>query len=221
MIDGHDISEHESESAIWIAMSDLMTGLMAIFLVISIFIFTNQDRTRMIIIKGVQDALKKAKINVTTDPVTGDVSIVNQDLLFANGSDKLSHQGKEFLNQFVPSYTHAIFSLDPSISNEVIRIVVEGRTSSLGHTGQNTTLSLNRANAVVQYIYEMPDFSGRAKMVQRLTPVGRGEMEAEQRFDNPNNREVVFRFQFKGELLNREKKADQFTQDLQNTSAGS
>jgi outer membrane protein OmpA-like peptidoglycan-associated protein len=249
MIDDSDISEHENESAIWIAMSDLMTGLMAIFLVMSMMVLINQQRDtkrlidamaslkqknekiknqidsesrmRIILIQTIRNALNKSNIQAFTDPITGDVSIINQDLLFDNASDQLSPEGKLFLDRFVPSYTRAIFGLDSSVSDEVVRVVVEGRTSSLGDASKNTTLSLNRANAVVQYIYRMPSFFGQIAMVRRLTPVGRGEMEAEQRFDNPNNREVIFRFQFKGELLNREKTSHQFTQDLQNTSAGS
>lgn len=244
MIDD-DISEHESESAIWIAMSDLMTGLMAIFLVMSMIVLVNQQRDtqklidnmssieeknkklqrqidsesrmRIILIQKIREALSYANIQAITDPVTGDVSIVNQDLLFSNGSDSLSPEGRYFLDKFVPSYTQAIFGLDPSISNEVVRVVVEGRTSSLGNAGKNTTLSLNRANAVVQYIYRMPSFYGQLEMIRRLTPVGRGEMEAEQRFDDPRDREVIFRFQFKGELLNREKMSDQFIKDIQKT----
>lgn len=221
MIDDSDISEHENESAIWIAMSDLMTGLMAIFLVMTMIVFTNQDRSRMIIITGVEGALKKAGIKVATDPVTGDVSIVNRDLLFGVDSDILTDDGKRFLDKFVPQYSKAIFELEPELYEQVVRIVVEGRTSSAGNLERNTALSLRRANAVVQYIYQMNNIPKKRLLIKRLTPVGRGEMEAEQKTNNPKDREVLFRFQFKGELLNREKKADQFTQDLQNTSAGS
>lgn len=203
MLDENEFSDHENQSASWIALADLMTGLMAIFLVLCLVILTNQDRTRSIIITKVTEALAGAKIEVTTDPETGDVSIVNRDLLFDNNSAVLRPEGKTFLNNFVPEYSKAIFALDKDISDEVVRIVVEGRTSRSGNAAHNMTLSLERANAVVQYIYSMPHFAHKDQMLQRLTPVGRGVMEAQQH-ENDKDREVLFRFQFKGEYANQQ-----------------
>lgn len=132
MIDQTEFSDHESESATWIALADLMTGLMAIFLVISLIMMTNQNRKQVVIITAVTKVLAENKIEVVTDPKTGDVSIVNRDLLFDSNSAKLSPRGKAFLDQFVPQYSKAIFSLEPELSDEVVRIVVEGRTSRSG-----------------------------------------------------------------------------------------
>lgn len=204
MIDQSDISEHESESATWIALADLMTGLMAIFLVMCLIIMTNQNRNQIVIIKAVEEALKKASIEVITDPKTGDVSIVNRDLLFDTNSAILSPQGKAFLDEFVPNYSQAIFSLDKKLSDEVVRIVVEGRTSRSGDASHNMTLSLERANEVVKYIYRMTNVPYKSQMLTRLTPVGRGEMEA-QLIELEEDKEVLFRFQFKGEMLQKEK----------------
>ena len=210
MLDENEFSDHESQSATWIALADLMTGLMAIFLVLCLVILTNQDRTRSIIITTVTEALKNANIEVTTDAKTGDVSIVNRDLLFDNNSSILREDGKIFLNKFVPAYSQAIFSLNKNESDEVVRIVVEGRTSRSGNAAHNMTLSLERANAVVQYIYYMTDFKYKKEMLQRLTPVGRGVMEA-QKVDRDKDREVLFRFQFKGEYANKQDAEDVLT----------
>lgn len=199
MLDDNEFSEHESESATWIALADLMTGLMAIFLVMCMIVMTNQNRTRSVIITTVTEALKNANIEVTTDAKTGDVSIVNRDLLFDTNSATLRPAGKVFLNNFVPEYSKAVFSLDNNISDEIARIVVEGRTSRSGNAAHNMTLSLERANAVVQYIYNMPNFPYKENMVSKLTPVGRGVMEAKN-FESENDREVLFRFQFTSEF---------------------
>lgn len=200
MIDQTEFSEHESESATWIALADLMTGLMAIFLVISLIMMTDQNRKQVVIITAVTEALKEASIEVTTDPKTGDVSIVNRDLLFNYNSAVLSPQGKAFLNKFMPQYSDAIFSLDPEVSDEIVRIVVEGRTSRSGNHAQNMSLSLQRANAVVQYVYAMPWFPHKQNLLPRLTPVGRGVHEAKD-YEDSSDREVLFRFQFKGMML--------------------
>jgi outer membrane protein OmpA-like peptidoglycan-associated protein len=226
MLDDMDIVDHESDSATWIAMADLMTGLMAIFLVLSMIVLVNQkeenkpskikkqDQARIILIQTIKDALDKANIQAAIDPVTGDVGIINQDLLFEEGSAVLSPQGRAFLNEFVPSYSRAIFSLSPEVYKEVVRIVVEGRTSSKGSAQSNMTLSLNRANAVTQHIYRMGRIPGYIQMIPRLTPVGRGEMQANQYFDDPNDRVVLFRFQFKGEFVERKQTATDFVQDM-------
>lgn len=205
MIDQTEFSDHESESATWIALADLMTGLMAIFLVISLIMMTNQNRKQVVIITAVTKVLAENKIEVVTDPKTGDVSIVNRDLLFDSNSAKLSPRGKAFLDQFVPQYSKAIFSLEPELSDEVVRIVVEGRTSRSGNHANNMSLSLLRAHAVVQYIYAMPWFRHKQDMLPRLTPVGRGVMEAKP-YEDPNDREVLFRFQFKGVMLENSQK---------------
>lgn len=42
-------------------------------------------------------------------------------------------------------------------------------------------------------------------MLPRLTPVGRGVMEAKP-YEDPNDREVLFRFQFKGVMLENSQK---------------
>lgn len=202
MIDQTEFADHESESATWIALADLMTGLMAIFLVMALIILTNQNRKQVVIITAVTAALEEAKIEVVTDPKTGDVSIVNRDLLFNYNSATLSPRGKVFLDRFVPQYSKAIFSLDDELSDEVVRIVVEGRTSRSGNQAQNMALSLQRANAVVQYIYAMPWFPYKQDMQPRLTAVGRGMYEAEL-YETSSDREVLFRFQFKGVMLER------------------
>lgn len=203
MLDENEFSEHESESATWIALADLMTGLMAIFLVICMIVMTNQNRTRIIIIKAVTESLQKANIEVTTDPKTGDVSIVNRDLLFDTNSAVLRASGKTFLDEFVPIYSEAVFKRDKKDLDEIVRVVIEGRTSRSGNMAHNMTLSLERANAVVQYIYNMPNFSYKRELLQRLTPVGRGVMEA-QIIESEKDREVLFRFQFKGEFQNEQ-----------------
>lgn len=203
MLDEKEFSEHESESATWIALADLMTGLMAIFLVLCMIVMTNQNRTRVVIIKAVTESLEKANIEVTTDPKTGDVSIVNRDLLFDTNSAVLRPSGKAFLDTFVPIYSEAVFDRDEKDSDEIVRVVIEGRTSRSGNISHNMTLSLERANAVVQYIYNMPDFAYKKELLQRLTPVGRGVMEA-QAVENEKDREVLFRFQFKGEFQNEQ-----------------
>lgn len=208
MIDENEFSEHESESATWIALADLMTGLMAIFLVMCMMIMTNQDRTRILIIQSVEKAMKEQGIKVKVDPKTGDISIA-ESILFPYGSAQLSPQGKYFLNEFIPVYSKVLFNeLNPEQLEQVSRIVVEGHGSRDHNTrsdyATNMTLSLNRANAVVQYVNNMSPFSAKLPFLQKLTPVGRGNIDAKP-YDDASDRKVVFKFQFASELFNTTK----------------
>jgi outer membrane protein OmpA-like peptidoglycan-associated protein len=201
MIDENEFSEHESESATWIALADLMTGLMAIFLVMCMIIMTNQDRTRILIIQSVQDAMKAQGIDVKVDPKTGDISIA-EGILFPNGSAQLSDQGKQFLQKFIPVYSQVLYGkLSREQLDQVSRIVVEGHTSQLGGYSSNMTLSLNRANSVAQFINnDMLVFPYKSELQKKLTPVGRGLIDAKTHED-ASDRKVVFKFQFASELF--------------------
>jgi flagellar motor protein MotB len=208
MIDENEFSEHESESATWVALADLMTGLMAIFLVLCLVILTNQDRTRVLIIQSVEKAMKEQGIPVEIDPKTGDISIA-ESILFPYASAQLSPQGQYFLEQFIPVYSKVLFyDLSPEQLEQVSRIVVEGHGSRDHNTSadyaKNMTLSLNRANAVVQYVNNMSVFPAKLPFLQKLTPVGRGNIDAKD-YDDASDRKVVFKFQFASELFNTTK----------------
>ena len=61
-------------------------------------------------------------------------------------------------------------------------------------------LSFKRALAVSEYISTL-DFPTKEKFRQKLLAGGRGELDASQDIDNPKDRKVMFRFQFKREDL--------------------
>ena len=165
MIDENEFSDHESQSATWIALADLMTGLMAIFLVLCMLMLTNQDRTRVMIIQSIQESMKAEGVKVEIDPNTGDISIA-ENILFPYGSAQLSTQGKVFLNEFIPVYSHVLFNrLSKEQQKQVARIIVEGHGSRDNNTSfdysKNMTLSLSRSNAVVQHVNSMLVFGGK------------------------------------------------------------
>lgn len=201
MLDDNAFSEHETESASWIALSDLMTGLMAIFLVLCLLALTNQDRARVVIIQTVQDTMKAENIKVEVDPKTGDISIAD-NILFALGSAQLSPEGKSFLREFIPVYSSVLFDkLTQQQLDQVARIAVEGHTSQLGGYASNMKLSLERANAVVQFIdQEMAPFAHKEQLKHKLTPAGRGPLDARE-YETNEDRKVTFRFQLASELF--------------------
>jgi outer membrane protein OmpA-like peptidoglycan-associated protein len=156
--------------------------------------------TRRIFIGTLKDQLQGNNINVEVNEETGDIS-VRDSILFDFGSAVLKPEGQSFLSQFVPIYSKVIFS-DPEIADQVVRIVIEGHTSSAGTYESNLELSLLRSLSVSRYIFSGAiNFPTKNQLSQKILASGRGEIEADQIRDNPADRRVVFRFQFRGEIV--------------------
>jgi len=141
--------------------------------------------------------MKKNNINVKVNPETGDVSI-QESILFSQGSAELKPKGKAFLKKFIPIYSGVIFS-KPEFATEVSRVVVEGHTSSEGSEEVNLQLSLKRSASVAKYIFSQINYSTKNKLQQKFLAAGRGEIEADKTRNNPADRKVIFRLQFRSD----------------------
>lgn len=200
----HAMEDDEvDESGTWLSIGDLMSGLLMLFALLLMVTLTQlseliekNNEGRVLIIKALTDAMSAQGIDAEIDPVTGDVSIVDS-VLFGLRESKLKSEGEAFLEHFVPVYAGVIFS-DPAISEQITRIVIEGHTSSDGEYIYNMALSLDRAQSVLTYIDGL-DFPERELFSTMLMPAGRGEIEADQNQPLPEDRKVLFRFQFKGD----------------------
>jgi len=168
---------------------------------------SNQLEKELIRYKNILDELPARILNaletkiqgkgyMEVDPKTGDVKLGEQ-ILFDRGSVELKLEGKTFLNSFIPVYSESIFS-DPFIEERIIRIIIEGHTSSEGTEELNMELSLKRALSVTKYISSL-DFPTKNKFIEKILPAGRGEIEANKNTDLANDRKVLFRFQLKRE----------------------
>lgn len=189
------------ESGVWLSIGDLMSVLLMIFALLLISalvqiseVHENSQTTRVVIIKGINDALKGAGIEVQANSETGDISILDS-ILFDRNEYRLKPSGKEFLDQFVPIYSDVIFQ-SKQTSDEVSRIVIEGHSSSEGLFDRNMELSVLRANSVAKYINSM-DFAHKLPFFDKAMISGRGPIEANQEATEPADRKVKFRFQFK------------------------
>ena len=79
------------ESGVWLSIGDLMSVLLMIFalLLITALVQISDVReksqsTRIVIIKGINDALESAGIEVQADSTTGDISILDSILFDQN-----------------------------------------------------------------------------------------------------------------------------------------
>ncbi|EGQ8946939.1 OmpA family protein [Vibrio parahaemolyticus] len=189
------------ESGVWLSVGDLMSVLLMIFALLLISalvqiseVHENSQNTRIVIIKGINDALESAGIEVQANPETGDISILDS-ILFDRNEYRLKTSGKEFLDRFVPIYSNVIFQSDRT-ADEVSRIVIEGHSSSEGAFNRNMELSVLRANSVAEYINDMT-FKHKRPFFEKAVISGRGPIEANQEQTDPSDRKVKFRFQFK------------------------
>lgn len=152
----------------WTTMSDLLLGLAIIFMVLFVLAMTGftqdsvkQKQQQMQASKELVEKLKEADIEATVDPLTGDVKISDLELFEVN-SYVLSKRGKDYLDRLVPIYIDNIFS-NAELEENITNIVVQGHTDSqqFAHLSteneqyiRNMTLSLQRANAVAEYMFK-------------------------------------------------------------------
>lgn len=159
--------EQEEENVFWVTMSDMLLGLMMVFMVLFTMAMTGytqkklqQQVTQSEVAKELIKNMKEQKLNVQINNMTGEVKISDLELFDIN-SYTLSAKGKQYLNKFVPVYVNTIFS-NPKLYTKIKNIVVEGHTDSQTFKDvktkeeqftKNMDLSLKRANAVEDYIF--------------------------------------------------------------------
>lgn len=183
----------EQEESHWLSVSDLMAGLMMVFLFIAVALmrqaFIERDK-----IKEVAIAYQENQVAIFEDLMLEfekDLDAWNADIdkesltftfkapevLFSQGSTELSDKYQELLADFFPRYMRVLESYHSSI-NEVR---IEGHTSSVWNQDtpeteayfNNMRLSQGRTRAVLAYIYELPSSTQYAGWIKsNLAAVG-------------------------------------------------
>lgn len=164
-------SEDSNDTNIfWITMTDLMTGLVLVFIVMFFYAFLqnnmhkiNENLAKENASKVLQQTLKSQNVEANIDPVSGIVKISDLELFELN-SYKLSEKGKIYLGKFAPAYLDSLFT-NEYMSQNLDKIIIQGHTDSQTFAGQysedeqymkNMELSLNRAYTVANYIINTP-----------------------------------------------------------------
>ncbi|MBF0265785.1 MAG: DUF1566 domain-containing protein [Gammaproteobacteria bacterium] len=114
--------------------------------------------------------------------------IINAEVLFDFDKFVLNQTANQALIDTVESFKSKIHMIN--------NIVVIGHTDSRGSVEYNETLSVNRANAVKDYLEQIEGLQGRG-----ITTIGRGELEPvdtnQTDQGRARNRRVVIRLEFK------------------------
>ncbi|WP_180168581.1 OmpA family protein [Acinetobacter sp. YH01003] len=153
----------------WISLSDIMTALMMVFLLISIIYMIRVKESVDIprIFKSDEQQLYSQLQNKLTTKLTKwgatlspdlTVRFSNEDILFKVGSDELQPEFKQALNEYFPVYLRSLMQ-DKFIDN-IKEIRIEGHTSSFWAKGasseiayiNNMQLSQQRAQNTLIYL---------------------------------------------------------------------
>lgn len=169
---------------IWMSVSDLMTGLMVIFLFIAISYIRKVQENQTVLTDYVEtktqlhDKLVKEFEGDTSRwqmTIGKDLSMRfnNPQVLFAPGSSDLTTEFKQILDEFLPRYFDIL--LNDSLRSEIVEIRMEGHTDDVPYPQldsdpyiANVILSQRRSLSVLQYFRSMPDFEMYSEEEKRL-----------------------------------------------------
>ncbi len=173
-----------AKNNVWMSVSDLMTGLMVIFLFVAIaYIKRVQDNQSVLtqyvenrqalhdkLVAEFQEESNQGKISIH-----GDLSMrfENAQTLFAPGSWELTPTFKKELANYIPRYLGIL--LDAKMNDKIKELRIEGHTDNVPYPQldpdpyyANLILSQRRALSVMQYIRSLPEYQQYSKDKQDL-----------------------------------------------------
>lgn len=182
----------EQEENHWLSVSDLMAGLMIVFLFIAIALMRNayieRDKIKQVAVAyqenqvAIFDALNDeftkdlSRWNAEIDDDSLTFTFKSPDILFKTGSAELNSKYRTLLADFFPRYMAVLEPFKDSI-NEVR---IEGHTNSAWNNlpddmayFRNMDLSQRRTRSVLEYVYLLPGLrENRPWMKRNIAAVG-------------------------------------------------
>lgn len=151
----------------WVSLSDVMTGLMVIFMFIAIsYIVQIQEKQRQRddLIEEYQETVialyDKLKVEFEEDfkeenwnaKIDEDLSIqfLNERVLFREGQARIRTRFREILNDFFPRYIEIL--LNSRFKEKIAEVRIEGHTNSTGDYMYNVELSQERTANVLNFV---------------------------------------------------------------------
>jgi flagellar motor protein MotB len=198
------------------SMTDLMTSLMVIFILL-LLVFVHRTAGKDAAVTDVllkrlrsemlpQGSNENNEKTIRPDPRDRNaILIIVPDRLmnFEPGQSKLRPEGEQFLKRYIPQLAEVLCG--DQFRSSIESIVVEGHTDThpyMGHTveeSQSLNLKLSQDRAMVVVENALPDLSGmeakRACFLEKLSASGRGEQEQEPTADE--SRRVILKIRVK------------------------
>ena len=220
MSDALSVDRSAASEAHWIPLSDLMTGLMVMFLLIAVCYMVRVEadaekiKTVAVAYNDIRDALYAAlRQEFSPDLPRWHAQLIKEDLtlrfsepdiLFAQGSSELKPAFKDILNEFFPRYVRILKS--PKFRDAISEIRIEGHTSSdwTGATSpddaylHNMELSQARTRSTLLYVLMLPQVHGDVDWLRRLVTANglsssRPILDATRHEDAARSRRVEFK----------------------------
>lgn len=184
-----DLDHFTPDEAHWIPLSDLMTGLMAMFLLIAVTYMMHVEaeaynvRQVAVAYSQIKDALfEDLQAEFKNDLPKWKAEIIKEDLsirftepevLFATGSSELKPEFKEILSSFFPRYVRILTS--PKYKGSISEVRIEGHTSSgwIGVTTpedayfRNMELSQARTRSTLTYALTLAQVNDQRDWLRR------------------------------------------------------
>ena len=160
----------KKDEGAWQSISDLMTGLMVVFLFISLGLICDVQNTRSEYVQTKQKIYNSlneefkpeelAKWGTHINPDTLTVSFSEPSVYFGENSSDVNDHFKTVLNDFFPRYVRVL----QQYSDEIVEVRIEGNASKdfMGDPNSpsayfyNMNLSQQRAFNVLTYVYSIP-----------------------------------------------------------------
>jgi len=212
----HHPAEDTKPTSFWITYSDLMSGLLLVFvllLVVAMSHFAEFNRKKTVILKNQEDRLKSFRElqiklignleeafqeeTVTIDPTSGILQI-GSGILFGENESQLRPQGQERLTRIFDAYIKVI--LDDEFSDFIKQIEIEGHTNTNGTYLHNLQLSQQRALTVMRVLLDHAD-KDRERLQKLVTAGGRSFsnliLDANGKEDQVRSRRIEIKFRLK------------------------
>lgn len=169
---------------IWISVSDLMTGLMILFMFIAIAYIRKVQKSTSVLSDYVEtkDRLHEKLVKeFEGDTVRWDMSIgkdlsmkfKNPSTLFESGSAELTPTFQEILSEFIPRYFNIL--INDELKDDILEIRIEGHTDDVPYPQldkdpyiANVILSQKRALSVLVYIRNLASFGEYSQEEKRI-----------------------------------------------------
>ena len=207
----------DNEFNIWESISDLMTGLMMIFLFICLAFLYQLEKTQDMIQATNKRIYQDLRTEFTDEEMAEwgaefderTLAIVfdkKPEVLFDVNQSYLKPRFQEILSNFFPRYIKILTS--PENFNEIYEIRIEGYASI--ETGENPDLdyvyfynmklSQDRARNVLQYVFGIPSLSDRKNWLREtIITNGYSFSGADKKSDTNQQRRIEFRVMTKSE----------------------
>jgi len=174
----------QPSSSHWIPLSDLMTALMMVFMLLAVLYMMRVEQTTTLVVREYEVTRKDLMLALQKEfakdlkqwdaTFLGDMTLRfnNPEIMFSTGSDQLSPKFKDVIRDFFPRYLRILDS--EKFRNAVTEIRIEGHTSAFwGSVGpdeaylRNMELSQARTRSVLGFILALPEAQANKPWIKR------------------------------------------------------